>query len=43
MNCMFALADACRQLEITPSTLLSQVDSVRYATTLGTLLSLIHI
>lgn len=31
-----ALADACRQLEITPKTLLSQVDSVRYATTLGT-------
>ncbi|MFT3720288.1 hydantoinase/oxoprolinase family protein [Pseudorhodoferax sp.] len=31
-----ALADACRQLEITPHTLLSQVDSVRYATTLGT-------
>ena len=27
-----ALADACRQLEITPKTLLSQVDSVRYAT-----------
>jgi N-methylhydantoinase A len=31
-----SLADACRQLEIAPGELLSQVDSVRYATTLGT-------
>jgi N-methylhydantoinase A len=31
-----ALADACKQLEVDSSTLLSEVDSVRYATTLGT-------
>ena len=31
-----ALADACKQLSVETSTLLSQVDSVRYATTLGT-------
>lgn len=31
-----SLADACNQLGVEPSTLLSQVDSVRYATTLGT-------
>ncbi|WP_334000749.1 hydantoinase/oxoprolinase family protein [Burkholderia cepacia] len=31
-----SLADACRQLELTPTQLLSEVDSVRYATTLGT-------
>ncbi len=31
-----SLADACRQLEIEIPTLLSGVDSVRYATTLGT-------
>jgi N-methylhydantoinase A len=31
-----ALADACTQLGVEPTTLLSQVDSVRYATTLGT-------
>ncbi len=31
-----SLADACRQLNVEPKTLLSQVDSVRYATTLGT-------
>jgi len=31
-----ALADACRQLELEIPTVLSQVDSVRYATTLGT-------
>ena len=31
-----ALADACKQLDVESSTLLSEVDSVRYATTLGT-------
>jgi len=31
-----SLGDACRQLGIEPSSLLSEVDSVRYATTLGT-------
>jgi N-methylhydantoinase A len=31
-----ALADACKQLQLDASTLLSEVDSVRYATTLGT-------
>lgn len=31
-----ALADACRQLALTPQQLLPEVDSVRYATTLGT-------
>lgn len=31
-----ALTDACTQLDVDVSTLLSQVDSVRYATTLGT-------
>ncbi len=31
-----ALADACKQLDVTVPALLSQVDSVRYATTLGT-------
>jgi N-methylhydantoinase A len=31
-----ALADACKQLEVDIPQLLSQVDSVRYATTLGT-------
>ncbi|HEY8011799.1 MAG TPA: hydantoinase/oxoprolinase family protein [Rudaea sp.] len=31
-----ALTDACKQLDVEASTLLSQVDSVRYATTLGT-------
>jgi len=31
-----ALADACKQLELEIPTVLSQVDSVRYATTLGT-------
>ena len=31
-----ALADACRQLDLAPTKLLSEVDSVRYATTLGT-------
>ncbi|MBL6749860.1 MAG: hydantoinase/oxoprolinase family protein [Nevskia sp.] len=31
-----ALANACRQLEVGVGTVLSQVDSVRYATTLGT-------
>jgi N-methylhydantoinase A len=31
-----SLADACAQLGVDSSTLLSQVDSVRYATTLGT-------
>ena len=31
-----ALADACKQLSVETSILLSQVDSVRYATTLGT-------
>ena len=31
-----ALADACKQLEVGVSSLLSQADSVRYATTLGT-------
>ena len=31
-----ALTDACKQLEVENSTLLSQVDSVRYSTTLGT-------
>ena len=31
-----ALADACQQLGVDMGTLLSQVDSVRYATTLGT-------
>lgn len=31
-----SLADACRQLELTPAELLADVDSVRYATTLGT-------
>lgn len=31
-----ALEEACRQLDLTPQALLSQVDSVRYATTLGT-------
>jgi N-methylhydantoinase A len=31
-----ALTDACRQLEVEVAALLSQVDSVRYATTLGT-------
>src|SRR2546423_6643196 len=31
-----ALADACGQLSVDVSSLLSQVDSVRYATTLGT-------
>ena len=31
-----ALSDACGQLNVATSTLLSQVDSVRYATTLGT-------
>jgi N-methylhydantoinase A len=31
-----SLADACSQLGVEPSTLLSQVDSVRYAATLGT-------
>ena len=30
-----SLADACRQLELTPTQLLSEVDSVRYATTLA--------
>jgi N-methylhydantoinase A len=31
-----SLADACKQLEVQASELLSEVDSVRYATTLGT-------
>lgn len=31
-----ALSDACRQLDVAVPSLLSQVDSVRYATTLGT-------
>jgi N-methylhydantoinase A len=31
-----ALTDACKQLEVENTTLLSQVDSVRYSTTLGT-------
>ena len=31
-----ALADACKQLDVESSKLLSEVDSVRYATTLGT-------
>jgi N-methylhydantoinase A len=31
-----ALNDACKQLDVDAPTLLSQVDSVRYATTLGT-------
>lgn len=31
-----ALSDACNQLDVQTSTLLSEVDSVRYATTLGT-------
>lgn len=31
-----ALADACKQLDVENTTLLSQVDSVRYSTTLGT-------
>ncbi|MGH8505540.1 MAG: hydantoinase/oxoprolinase family protein [Stenotrophobium sp.] len=31
-----ALADACKQLDVESTTLLSQVDSVRYSTTLGT-------
>jgi len=31
-----SLADACKQLNVEATTLLSQVDSVRYATTLGT-------
>ncbi len=31
-----ALANVCKQLDVDVSTLLSQVDSVRYATTLGT-------
>jgi N-methylhydantoinase A len=31
-----SLADACKQLEVDAPTLLSEVDSVRYATTLGT-------
>jgi N-methylhydantoinase A len=31
-----SLADACKQLDVPPTTVLSQVDSVRYATTLGT-------
>jgi len=31
-----SLGDACQQLKLEPSKLLSQVDSVRYATTLGT-------
>jgi len=31
-----SLADACQQLNVQPTTVLSQVDSVRYATTLGT-------
>jgi N-methylhydantoinase A len=31
-----SLADACAQLGLEPSSLLSEVDSVRYATTLGT-------
>ncbi len=31
-----SLADACKQLDVEATTLLSQVDSVRYATTLGT-------
>jgi len=31
-----SLADACAQLDLEPATLLSEVDSVRYATTLGT-------
>lgn len=31
-----ALADACNQLEVESTSLLSQVDSVRYSTTLGT-------
>jgi N-methylhydantoinase A len=31
-----ALADACRQLEVKVATVLAEVDSVRYATTLGT-------
>jgi N-methylhydantoinase A len=31
-----ALADACRQLEVAVPTVLAEVDSVRYATTLGT-------
>ena len=31
-----ALANACKQLQVDVSTVLSQVDSVRYATTLGT-------
>ncbi|SEQ20592.1 N-methylhydantoinase A [Solimonas aquatica] len=31
-----SLGDACRQLKLEPATLLSEVDSVRYSTTLGT-------
>src|SRR5712671_1978001 len=31
-----SLADACKQLNVEATTLLSEVDSVRYATTLGT-------
>ncbi|MFT4020436.1 MAG: hydantoinase/oxoprolinase family protein [Acinetobacter sp.] len=31
-----SLGDACKQLEIEPAQLLSEVDSVRYSTTLGT-------
>src|SRR3546814_901240 len=31
-----ALADACKQLDVESTTLLSEVDSVRYSTTLGT-------